>query len=367
MKQQSVTSEKILPALPEHLLPWYRANARDLPWRHTADPYRIWVSEIMLQQTRVAAVLGYYARFLEAFPTVEALAEADEERLLKLWEGLGYYSRARNLQKAARCIAEGGAFPDTYEDLLKLPGIGDYTASAIAAAAFGRPEPAVDGNLLRVAARVGGIAEDIMDARVRRRFRAMLTESIDCERPGEWNQAMMDLGATVCLPNGAPLCEKCPARAFCAAYQNDMTDVLPVRAAKKPRRVEERTVFLLVRDGRLALRKRPAKGLLAGLWELPNVPGNLDEAGAAITLAQWGLTARTLTPVGAAKHIFSHVEWDMHGYLAAAEGENNEFLWADGAALQAAAIPSAFRYYFDTAVRWLAAQQGGTDHGTALL
>ena len=211
------------------------------------------------------------------------------------------------------------------------------------------------------------IAEDIMDARVRKRFRAMLTESIDCERPGEWNQAMMDLGATVCLPNGAPLCEKCPARAFCAAYQNGMTDVLPVRAAKKPRRVEERTVFLLVRDGRLALRKRPAKGLLAGLWELPNVPGNLDEAGAAITLAQWGLTARTLMPVGAAKHIFSHVEWDMHGYLAAAEGENNEFLWADGAALQAAAIPSAFRYYFDTAVRWLAAQQGGTDHGTALL
>ena len=225
----------------------------------------------------------------------------------------------------------------------------------------------MDGNLLRVAARVGGIAEDIMDARVRKRFRAMLAESIDRERPGEWNQAMMDLGATVCLPNGAPLCEKCPARAFCAAYQNGMTDVLPVRAAKKPRRVEERTVFLLVRDGRLALRKRPAKGLLAGLWELPNVPGNLDEAGAAITLAQWGLTARTLTPVGAAKHIFSHVEWDMHGYLAAAEGENNEFLWADGAALQAAAIPSAFRYYFDTAVRWLAAQQGGTDHGTALL
>ena len=165
MKQQSVTSEKILPALPEHLLPWYRANARDLPWRHTADPYRIWVSEIMLQQTRVAAVLGYYARFLEAFPTVEALAEADEERLLKLWEGLGYYSRARNLQKAARCIAERGAFPDTYEDLLKLPGIGDYTASAIAAAAFGRPEPAVDGNVLRVVTRLTDCHDDIADQR----------------------------------------------------------------------------------------------------------------------------------------------------------------------------------------------------------
>ena len=357
--------ENISPAL----LHWFHANHRILPFRSDPTPYHVWLSEIMLQQTRVSAALPYYERFLAALPDIPALAACEEEKLHKLWEGLGYYSRVRNLQKAAKlvCAQYGGELPADYDALRALPGIGDYTAGAIASIAFGEPEPAVDGNLLRVAARVGGIAEDIMDARVRKRFRAMLTESIDCERPGEWNQAMMDLGATVCLPNGAPLCEKCPARAFCAAYQNGMTDVLPVRAAKKPRRVEERTVFLLVRDGRLALRKRPAKGLLAGLWELPNVPGNLDEAGAAITLAQWGLTARTLTPVGAAKHIFSHVEWDMHGYLAAAEGENNEFLWADGAALQAAAIPSAFRYYFDTAVRWLAAQQGGTDHGTALL
>lgn len=369
LEAERAAKRAVLAALPGRLVPWFAANKRALPWRETADPYCVWLSEIMLQQTRVQAVLEYYARFMAELPDVYALAAVGEERLFKLWEGLGYYSRARNLHRAAQVLVNdcGGEFPRTREELLRLPGVGDYTASAIASIAFGEPEPAVDGNLLRVAARVGGIAEDIMDARVRRRFRAMLTESIDCERPGEWNQAMMDLGATVCLPNGAPLCEKCPARAFCAAYQNGMTDVLPVRAAKKPRRVEERTVFLLVRDGRLALRKRPAKGLLAGLWELPNVPGNLDEAGAAITLAQWGLTARTLTPVGAAKHIFSHVEWDMHGYLAAAEGENNEFLWADGAALQAAAIPSAFRYYFDTAVRWLAAQQGGTDHGTALL
>ena len=359
----------LVAALPERLLPWYREHARALPWRRDQAPYHVWLSEIMLQQTRVEAVLGYYSRFLETCPDIPALAACPPEVLNKLWQGLGYYTRVRNLQKAAQCICRdyGGEFPRDIAAIRALPGIGPYTAGAIASICFEQPEPAVDGNLLRVAARVGGIAEDIMDARVRKRFRAMLTESIDCERPGEWNQAMMDLGATVCLPNGAPLCEKCPARAFCAAYQNGITDVLPVRAAKKPRRVEERTVFLLVRDGRLALRKRPAKGLLAGLWELPNVPGNLDEAGAAITLAQWGLTARTLTPVGAAKHIFSHVEWDMHGYLAAAESENNEFLWADGAALQAAAIPSAFRYYFDTAVRWLAAQQGGTDHGTALL
>ena len=356
-------------ALPGQLLQWYDENRRILPWREKPSPYRTWISEVMLQQTRVEAGIAYFERFTAALPDIPALAAVEEQQLLKLWEGLGYYSRARNLKKAAIQLMQehNGQLPADFAALCRLPGLGEYSAGAIASIAFGEPEPAVDGNLLRVAARVGGIAENIMDARVRRRFRAMLTESIDCERPGEWNQAMMDLGATVCLPNGAPLCEKCPARAFCAAYQNGMTDVLPVRAAKKPRRVEERTVFLLVRDGRLALRKRPAKGLLAGLWELPNVPGNLDEAGAAITLAQWGLTARTLTPVGAAKHIFSHVEWDMHGYLAAAEGENNEFLWADGAALQAAAIPSAFRYYFDTAVRWLAAQQGGTDHGTALL
>ena len=364
-----MNEQERLNALTAPLLMWYDSSKRILPWRGIRDPYRIWVSEIMLQQTRVQAVLDYYARFMAELPDVYALAAVGEERLFKLWEGLGYYSRARNLHRAAQVLVNeyGGEFPRTREELLRLPGVGDYTASAIASIAFAKPEPAVDGNLLRVAARVGGIAEDIMDAKVRRRFREMLAVSIDRERPGEWNQAMMDLGATVCLPNGAPLCEKCPARAFCAAYQNGMTDVLPVRAAKKPRRVEERTVFLLLRDGRLALRKRPVKGLLAGLWEFPNVPGNLDEAGAAIALAQWGLTARTLTPAGAAKHIFSHVEWDMHGYLAVAEGENDEFLWADDAALRSAAIPSAFRYYFDTAVRKLAAQQGGTEDGTALL
>lgn len=235
MKQQSVTSEKILPALPEHLLPWYRANARDLPWRHTADPYRIWVSEIMLQQTRVAAVLGYYARFLEAFPTVEALAEADEECLLKLWEGLGYYSRARNLQKAARCIAEGGAFPDTYEDLLKLPGIGDYTASAIAAAAFGRPEPAVDGNVLRVVTRLTDCHDDIADQRTKRAIRAALVGAMPSEA-GDiriFNQAMMELGATLCGPNTAPQCGDCPVRALCLGHQRGTAEVLPVKKAKK--------------------------------------------------------------------------------------------------------------------------------------
>lgn len=364
-----MNEQERLNALTAPLMAWYDLNQRALPWRGVGDPYRVWVSEIMLQQTRVQAVLGYYARFMAELPDVCALAQVSDERLNKLWEGLGYYSRARNLKRAAQVLVNeyDGVFPRTREELMRLPGVGDYTASAIASIAFGEAEPAVDGNLLRVAARVGGIAEDIMDAKVRRRFREMLAESIDRSRPGEWNQAMMDLGATVCLPNGAPLCEKCPARAFCAAYRNGMTDLLPLRAAKKPRRVEERTVFLLLQNGTVALRKRPAKGLLAGLWELPNVPVSLDEAGAAITLAQWGLRAERLVPVGAAKHIFTHVEWDMHGYLAEVEGENDEFFRADAAALQAAAIPSAFRYYYDMARQALAAQQGGCDNGTALL
>ena len=220
-----MNEQERLNALTPPLMAWYDVNRRILPWRGTGDPYRVWVSEIMLQQTRVQAVLGYYARFMAELPDVYALAAVDEQRLNNLWEGLGYYSRARNLRRAAQVLTEeyDGEFPHEREELLKLPGVGDYTASAIASIAFGAPEPAVDGNLLRVAARVGGIAEDIMDAKVRRRFRAMLAESIDRERPGEWNQAMMDLGATVCLPNGAPLCGKCPARAVCAAYQNGMT------------------------------------------------------------------------------------------------------------------------------------------------
>ena len=363
-----MNEQERLNALTAPLMAWYDVHKRVLPWRGISDPYRIWVSEIMLQQTRVQAVLGYYARFMAELPDVRVLARVEEERLNKLWEGLGYYSRARNLHRTAQVLTEeyGGEFPHEREELLKLPGIGDYTACAIASIAFGAPEPAVDGNLLRVAARVGGIAEDIMDAKVRRRFRTMLAESLDRERPGEWNQAMMDLGATVCLSNGAPLCERCPARVICAAYQNGMTEQLPVRAAKKPRRAEERTVFLILRDGKIALHKRPDKGLLAGLWEFPNVSGSLDEAGAAIALAQWGLTAEQISPAGAAKHVFTHVEWDMHGFLAEVRGSCDDFFWADAAALQSAAIPSAFRYYYTAAQRALDEQQE-ENHGTALL
>lgn len=329
------------------LLTWYDLNGRTLPWRSVVTPYRTWVSEIMLQQTRVSAVIPYFERFMEELPDVSALAAVSEERLFKLWEGLGYYSRARNLQKAAKIVVSdfGGALPQSYHALLSLPGIGEYTAAAIASINFGEPVAAVDGNLLRVAARVSGCADDIMDAKVRKQFTAHLNEAIDPARPGAYNQAMMDLGATVCLPNGAPKCGACPARAICAAYRNGLTEVLPVRAKKKARKIEERTVLLLFQNGKAALRKRPDTGLLASLWEFPSVPGNLDEAGVSLALAQMGLSAKSIEPTGSAKHIFTHIEWDMKGYFADVTGETDDLFWADAAAFDAAAIPTAFKKF----------------------
>ena len=257
------------------LLTWYDLNGRTLPWRSVVTPYRTWISEIMLQQTRVGAVIPYFERFMEELPDVSALAAVSEERLLKLWEGLGYYSRARNLQRAAKIVVSdfGGALPQSYHALLSLPGIGEYTAAAIASINFSEPVAAVDGNLLRVAARVSGCGEDIMDAKVRRLFRQRLDAAIDADRPGAYNQAMMDLGATVCLPNGAPKCEICPARTVCEAYKNGLTEVLPVRAKKKSRRVEERTVLLLFQGERSRCESgrtagfSPRSGNFRAFWE----------------------------------------------------------------------------------------------------
>ena len=337
------------------LLLWYDTHRRTLPWRETVTPYRTWVSEIMLQQTRVSAVTPYFERFMAELPTVAALANIPEERLFKLWEGLGYYSRARNLQKAAKliCTQYGGELPCTAAELTALPGIGTYTAAAIASINFGEAVAAVDGNLLRVAARVSGCGDDVMDARVRREFRRRLDAAIDRKRPGAYNQAMMDLGAMVCLPNGAPLCESCCARSFCEAYRRGLTEILPVRGAKKARRVEERTVLLIKRGDTIAVRTRPDAGLLAKLTEFPNVLGSLDEAGAAITLAQWGISAKRIEPIGTAKHIFTHIEWQMKGYFAEAEGENDAFRWVTREELNALAIPTAFKKFTAEAKRRL--------------
>ncbi len=336
-----------LSQLPVPLLSWYRDNARDLPWRRDPDPYRVWISEIMLQQTRVAAVLGYYARFMDAFPTVEVLARAPEDQLMKLWQGLGYYSRARNLQKAARQIMDqhGGDFPSDYGEIRALAGVGDYTAGAIASIAFGRPVPAVDGNLLRVAARIMGDDTDITTARGKRHFTKALADIIPLEEPGRFNQAMMDLGALICLPNGKPLCEKCPAAGFCTAHKTGRTGELPVRPAKKPRRQEERVVFLLFRNGRVALRRRPDRGLLAGLWEYPNEIAPADDF-----WAKNGLQIAGSTFGGTGVHIFTHVEWHMTARVADVSSEDLPAGWVWAGRTDWAethAIPSAFSPFRD--------------------
>jgi len=356
MKKKELTTVNLPEGFAAALLDWYRANARALPWRETADPYRIWVSEIMLQQTRVAAVLGYYARFLEAFPTVEALAEAGEERLLKRWEGLGYYSRARNLHKAAKCVTERGGFPDTYEGLLALPGVGEYTAAAIASAAFGRKEAAVDGNVLRVVSRLSDCHDDVLDAAVKREFRAALAAVMPEEDADIriFSQAVMELGATVCVPNGAPKCEVCPLREGCLARKRGTAECLPVKRAKKERRIEEMTVFVLLRQGCTALHKRGTEGLLAGLWEFPHVEGTLDEAAAAEAVGAMGLEVKEWKRKLTAKHIFTHVEWHMTGYTLEVSGRGAEDLvWADAEGLAARAVPSAFARYYAEAKEWL--------------
>lgn len=330
------------------LLRWYDTHKRTLPWRGTTNPYHIWVSEIMLQQTRVAAVIPYYERWMKRLPTVQDLAEIHEEELLKLWEGLGYYSRVRNLQKAARVIMEdlGGQFPTDFAALKKLPGIGEYTAAAIASIAYGERVPAVDGNLLRVTARVEEIADDILDPKAKKKFFDLLLSAMPEERPGDYNQALMDLGATVCLPNGAPLCEECPLKPLCLAHGKGIEQTLPVRRKKAKRRVEERTVFLLRCGRETALCKRPDTGLLAGLWEFPSVEGKYSAQEAITYLKEHGLKPMELQKSITAKHIFTHVEWHMTGYLVSVDHRSQDYTWTEQ--LSSFAIPSAFSKFTES-------------------
>ena len=330
--------------LPIPLLEWYREHARTLPWRSDPTPYHVWVSEIMLQQTRGAAVLDYYRRFMDVLPDVASLAAVDTERLMKLWQGLGYYSRARNLQKAAQQILEdfGGQFPRRCEDIRTLAGIGDYTAGAIASIAFGQPVPAVDGNVLRVVSRINGDERDITLASTKKQVAGLLARLMPVDAPGDFNQAMMELGATVCLPNGQPLCDRCPAREFCRAHLEQRTGQLPVKVPKKARRVEERTVYLIFRDGKVALRRRPDRGLLAGLWEYPN-----ELASHTDRLAAWGICGHA-ERAGTGRHIFSHIEWHMSALWVQAGDERlpQGWVWADRQELERRyAVPNAFSVF----------------------
>ena len=338
-----------LSQLPSLLLPWYRENKRALPWRADREPYHIWLSEIMLQQTRVEAVKGYYARFLAALPSIDALANCDDDALHKLWEGLGYYSRVRNLKKAARVVMEqyGGVFPVTHGEVLALPGIGDYTAGAICSIAYDMPTPAVDGNVLRVFSRLTDDPSPI-DLPATKKHVTEALAAVYPKEAGDFTQALMELGATVCGPNKLPDCEKCPCKDICRGYAHGTAETLPVKAPKKEKRQEDRTVFIFSCDGRFALEKRPGKGLLAGLWQFPNVSGHLDTAEALAEAERMGLRPKDLQREVSRKHIFTHIQWNMKGiYLEVADTAGG-FRWFTAEEINnAAALPTAFRQFWE--------------------
>ena len=335
-----------LEVLPGLLLPWYRENRRELPWRQTSDPYRIWVSEIMLQQTRVEAVKGYYARFLDRLPDIAALASCDDDELHKLWEGLGYYSRVRNLKKAAQVILErhGGVFPPDHAAVLALPGIGDYTAGAICSIAFARPTPAVDGNVLRVLARLRADEEAIDLPQVKKRVREELAAVYPTDCPGEFTQALMELGATICVPNGEPKCSLCPCREICQGRESWQT--LPVKLPKRAKKQEDRTVFVLHCGDRYAIEKRPSRGLLADLWQFPNVAGHLTAEEAVRWAEQMGLHPRHVERSIDRNHIFTHIRWDLRGWFLEVEEMAGGFTWLTLDEIdEQAALPTAFRQF----------------------
>lgn len=315
--EKLLSDEERLKAAAGPLLSWYEQNARSLPWRDDPTPYRVWISEIMLQQTRVEAVKPYFARFMEALPQVQALAEVEDERLMKLWEGLGYYSRARNLKKAAQQIVEqyGGQLPAKADELLKLPGIGSYTAGAIASIAFGIPAPAVDGNVLRVLSRLFASRGDIRKPAVKTGMEELLKPVIPKENPGAFNQALIEIGAIVCLPSGEPRCEACPLSSLCLARRQGLLKEIPVRSPLKKRREEKRTVFVIRRGNQVALRKRPKEGLLADLYELPNLSGWIEQEEALRSLHISKNQVVQIEKLPDSKHIFSHIEWHMRGFL----------------------------------------------------
>ena len=311
------------------LIAWYEKAHRALPWREDPSPYHVWLSEIMLQQTRVEAVRGYYLRFLAELPDIAHLAKASEDTLLKLWEGLGYYSRVRNLQKAARILMEehDGRLPEEVNELRRLPGIGPYTAGAVSSIAFHKRAAAVDGNVLRVMARLLADGRDIAADDTKRAVHALITNEYlpaDDALCGTFNQALMELGAVVCLPNGAPDCVHCPVSAYCAAHRAHREEDYPVKSPKKERRIEQRTVLLLCDRTRIALTKRPPAGLLAGLYEYPSAKGHLTENEVRALLRTTRIKALRILSLPDARHLFTHVEWRMKGYLVYIEEVSDE-------------------------------------------
>ncbi|MBQ3108886.1 MAG: A/G-specific adenine glycosylase [Clostridia bacterium] len=339
----------------QKLMDWYDASARTLPWRDEPTPYRVWVSEIMLQQTRVEAVLPYFDRFMKELPDIASLAAVEEEKLMLLWQGLGYYARARNLRKAAQAVMEnyGGKLPSDFETLRSLPGIGLYTAGAIASIAFGKRHVAVDGNVVRVLSRLLESGEDANQAEILKQFGEVASKMQPADRPGDFNQALMELGAIVCIPNGEPKCSLCPWETLCRAHAAGEEQKYPVRKKRNPRKIEKRTVLVVTDGERILLRKRPEEGLLAGMWEFPNAPRHLPASAVNAQLRTWNMSLRTMEELPSKLHIFTHVEWHMVGKLlfvkhaACPEG----YVWAPKERLKEYAIPAAFKEYYEAACK----------------
>lgn len=333
----------------DRIVSWFRENGRLLPWREGKDPYRIWISEIMLQQTRIEAVIPYYHRFLERLPSPAALADCPDDELMKLWEGLGYYSRARNLKKAALAVMEkfNGTMPRTAAELKSLPGIGEYTAGAISSIAFGEAEPAVDGNVLRVVTRYLGDKSDIALEATKKKITSLLKEIYPAgTKAGMLTEGIMEVGERICIPNGVPLCEACPLKEKCVAKKENLTDVLPIKSPKKERKVIDMTVFILCHNGKYAFRQRPSTGLLAKMWEFYHVDGKKTKIEALDALKAMGFSPVDIRPCGSAKHIFTHLEWRMTGFLVTVENENGAEIWKSAEEIQNfIALPTAFRHF----------------------
>ena len=348
--------DTLLKRIAPPLLSWYDQGRRILPWRENPKPYYVWVSEIMLQQTRVEAVKPYFDRFIREVPDIPTLAGMGEDRLVKLWEGLGYYNRVRNLQKAAQVImAEyGGEMPAEYGQIIRLPGIGSYTAGAIASIAYGKAVPAVDGNVLRVLSRLRMDGEDILSQKTKKRVEAELSPVMPADRAGDFNQALMELGATVCLPNGEPKCAECPWEGLCQAHRLGCWQEFPKKKPKKARVVEEKTVLVVKDEEKAAFCRRPPKGLLAGMYGFPMLEGYRTESEVLHYLREIGLKVLRIRPIGDAKHIFSHKEWHMKGYAvwvdelerAAGAGSGQGWVFIDRQeARERFPIPSAYAAY----------------------
>ena len=344
MIQLTKKKEEMMKNIAEKLIKWYEENKRELPWRSDPTPYHVWVSEIMLQQTRIEAVKKYYVTFMKELPTIESLAKVEEEKLLKLWEGLGYYSRARNLKKAAMLVQEKykGKMPSSYQELLQLPGVGEYTAGAIASICFEEQVPAIDGNVLRVVARLTANSQDILLPQVKKQITNQVKQILP-KQAGKFNQAMMELGETICIPKGNMKCNECPIKEDCQAYSKQLTNVIPFRNPKVKKKTEEKTVCLLYYQNEIAIRKREEKGLLQQMYEFPNIPQLESIASIEEQIQSWGLQLQNIHEIGKVSHVFTHRIWNMDCYIVKVKNKNAEFIWVNEQELMHKyALPTAF-------------------------